>query len=114
LLAPAPALKYHDKRAERAVATANRCLTGPAGSSTLGLVRPKRLSVGELWRMAEQHSINCYDVPMLYGTDKVRPDLRSGRYLVMGPCTGEPRFFESIRRGPADYKPAALRALGRR
>ena len=69
---------------------------------------------GELWRVAEQHSINCYDVPMLYGTVEVHTDLRSGRYLAMGLRSGEPRFFESIRREPADYTPAALRAMGTR
>jgi hypothetical protein len=69
---------------------------------------------GELWRVAEQHSINCYDVPMLYGTVEVHTDLRSGRYLAMGLRSGVPRFFESIRREPADYTPAALRAMGTR
>ena len=33
---------------------------------------------GELWRVAEQHSINCYDVPMLYGTVEVHSDLSRG------------------------------------
>jgi hypothetical protein len=69
---------------------------------------------GELWRIAEQHSIICYDVPMLYGTVEVHTDLRSGRYLAMGLRTGVPRFFTSIRRNPADYTPAALRAMGTR
>ena len=69
---------------------------------------------GELWRVAEQHSINCYDVPMLYGTVEVHTDLRSGRYLAMGLRSGEPRFFTSIKRDPGDYTPAALRALGTR
>ena len=67
---------------------------------------------GALWRMAEQHSINCYDVPMLYGTVEVHSDLRSGRYLAMGLRTGVPGFFRTIKRNPADYTPAALRALG--
>ena len=69
---------------------------------------------GELWRVAEQHSINCYDVPMLYGTVEMHSDLRSGRYLAMGLRSGEPRFFTSITRDPGDYTPAALRALGTR
>jgi hypothetical protein len=66
---------------------------------------------GALWRVAEQHSINCYDVPMLYGTVEVHSDLRSGRYLATGLRTGVPRFFSSIKRAPGDYTPAALRAL---
>jgi hypothetical protein len=32
----------------------------------------------------------------------------------MGLRSGVPRFFESIRREPADYTPAALRAMGTR
>jgi len=71
-------------------------------------------TAGELWRVAEQHSINCYDVPMLYGTVEVHSDLRSGRYLVMGLRNGQPRFFEKIKRSSADYTPAVLRALGNR
>jgi len=38
----------------------------------------------ELWRVAEQHSINFYDIPMLYGTIEVHYDLQSARYLAMG------------------------------
>jgi hypothetical protein len=67
---------------------------------------------GALWRVAEQHSINCYDVPMLYGTVEVHSDLKSGRYLATGLRTGVPAFFRSIRRNPADYTPAALRGPG--
>ena len=36
------------------------------------------------------------------------------RSLGMGLRSGEPRFFEHIRREPADYTPAVLRALGKR
>jgi hypothetical protein len=67
---------------------------------------------GKLWRISEQHSINCYDVPMLYGTVEVHSDLSSGRYLVLGLRNGQPRFFEKIKRSSADYTPAVLRALG--
>ena len=67
---------------------------------------------GELWRVSEQHSINCYDVPMLYATVEVHSDLRSGRYLVLGLRNGQARFFEKIKRSGADYTPAVLRALG--
>ena len=69
---------------------------------------------GELWRVSEQHSINCYDVPMLYGTVEVHSDLVAGRYLVTGLRNGQPRFFENIKRSSADYTPAVLRALGLR
>jgi hypothetical protein len=67
---------------------------------------------GELWRVSEQHSITCYDVPMLYATVEVHSDLKSGRYLVLGLRNGQPRFFEKIKRSSADYTPAVLRVLG--
>jgi hypothetical protein len=67
---------------------------------------------GELWRVSEQHSINCYDVPMLYATVEVHSDLKSGRYLVLGLRNGQPRFFEKIKRSSADYTPAVLRMRG--
>ena len=41
---------------------------------------------GELWRVAEQHSINCYDVPMLYGTVEVHNDLAVGALSRDGPA----------------------------
>jgi hypothetical protein len=44
-LAPAPARKYRDQRAEQPVVTENRRLTRPPGSTTLGLVRLNFLSV---------------------------------------------------------------------
>jgi hypothetical protein len=72
------------------------------------------LSVGELWRTVERHSINCYNGTMLHGTVEVQFDLRSGRYGAMGLRSFEPRFFERVSREPADYTPTALRALGRR
>ena len=75
-------------------------------------VTDKYDTAGELWRVAEQHSINCYDVPMLYGTVEVHSDLRSSRYLVMGLRNGVPGFFEKIKRTSADYTPAVLRAIG--
>jgi hypothetical protein len=67
---------------------------------------------GELWRVSEQHSINCYDVPMLYGTVETHSDLRAGRYLVVGLRDAQPTFFQKIKRSSADYTPAVVRALG--
>jgi hypothetical protein len=40
-LAPAPARKCRDQRAEQPAVTENRRFTRPPGSSTLGLVRLK-------------------------------------------------------------------------
>jgi len=75
-------------------------------------VTDKYDTAGELWRVSEQHSINCYDVPMLYATVEVHSDLRSGRYLVLGLRNGQATFFEKIKRSSADYTPAVLRMLG--
>jgi hypothetical protein len=68
----------------------------------------------ELWRVAEQHSINFYDIPMLYGTVEVHYDLQSARYLAMGIRNEEPKVYEKITRDKADFTPAGLRGVGTR
>ena len=68
----------------------------------------------ELWRVAEQHSINFYDVPMLYGTIEVHHDLQSARYLAMGIRNQQTKVYEKIKRDKADFTPAGLRGLGTR
>lgn len=68
----------------------------------------------ELWRVAEQHSINFADVPMIYGTVEVHHDLQSGRYIAMGLRNDEAKVFERIKRDPADFTPAGLRGIGTR
>ena len=40
----------------------------------------------ELWRVSEQQSINCYDIPMLYGTLEVHNDLQSAPLSRDGPA----------------------------
>ena len=69
---------------------------------------------GELWRVAEQHSIVFYDVPMYYGTLEVHHDLQSGRYIAMRMFNEEPVVYRNIRRSPADFTPAGLRRAGTR
>lgn len=69
---------------------------------------------GELWRVAEQHSINYYDFPMFFGTIDINYDLQSGRYIVMGMRNEELNVIEPIKRGPADFTPARLRQMGSR
>ena len=39
---------------------------------------------GNLWRVAEAHVINYYEVPLLSDTLQVFYDLQEGRYLVRG------------------------------
>lgn len=69
---------------------------------------------GQLWRTAEQHSENWYNVPMWYGTLEVHNDLQSGRYLAMGLRNEEKRIYEPLKRTAADYTPEALRGMGTR
>jgi len=68
----------------------------------------------ELWRVAEQHSINFYDIPMLYGTIEVHHDLQSARYLAMGIRNQQTKVYEKIKRDKADFTPAGLRGIGTR
>jgi len=69
---------------------------------------------GELWRTAEFHSENWYNVPMYFGTVEVHNDLQSGRYIAMGLRNEEKRIYEPLKRQPGDYTPANLRGVGTR
>ena len=69
---------------------------------------------GELWRVAEQHSINFYNIPMTYPTLEVHHDLQSGRYIAMGLRNEEPKVYEGIKRTDADFSPSGLRGIGNR
>ncbi len=69
---------------------------------------------GELWRTAEFHSENWYNVPMYFGTVEIHNDLQSGRYIAMGLRNEEKRIYEPLKRTPGDYTPANLRGVGTR
>jgi hypothetical protein len=69
---------------------------------------------GQLWRFAEQHSENWYNIPMWFGTLEVHYDLQSRRYIAMGLRAEETKIYQPIKRTPADYTPQALRDLGTR
>jgi hypothetical protein len=69
---------------------------------------------GELWRYAELHSENWYDVPMWFGTVEVHNDLQSGRYIAMGLRSEESKIYEPIKRTAGDYTPSNLRGTGTR
>lgn len=69
---------------------------------------------GQLWRVAEQHVIQAYDVPAIYPAAEVHHDLQSGRYLAMGLVNEEPRVYQRIKRNAADFSPSGLRNLGTR
>jgi hypothetical protein len=69
---------------------------------------------GDLWRYAEQHNENWYNVPMWYSGIEVHNDLQSGRYIAMGLRNEEKRVYEPLKRSPGDYSPNNLRGIGTR
>ena len=69
---------------------------------------------GELWRTAELHNENWYNVPMFFGTMEVHNDLQSGRYIAMGLRSEEKMIYEPLKRSSADYTPNNLRGMGTR
>ena len=70
---------------------------------------------GELWRVAEQHSENWYNVPMVFPTVEVHNDLQSGRYLAMGLRNEETVIYQPLQgKTPGDYTPGSLRGAGTR
>jgi hypothetical protein len=69
---------------------------------------------GDLWRYAEQHNENWYNVPMWYSGVEVHNDLQSGRYIAMGLRNEEKRVYEPLKRSPGDYSPQNLRGIGTR
>jgi hypothetical protein len=71
---------------------------------------------GELWRVAEAHSMFFYDQLVPWYTLEVLYDLQSSRYLVLGLDNEEtePSYQFGFTRSEKDYTPAALRRSGRR
>ena len=63
---------------------------------------------GNLWRVAESHALNYYDVPVLWDTLQVYHDLRERRYFAFGIDLGlaAPRFDEGG--DPREFSPNAL------
>jgi hypothetical protein len=63
---------------------------------------------GRLWRVAEAHALNYYDVPVLWDTLQVHHDLRDRRYFAFGFDVGlaAPRFEEGG--DPREFSPNAL------
>ncbi|MGE5097851.1 MAG: DUF1329 domain-containing protein [Betaproteobacteria bacterium] len=78
------------------------------------LVTDKYDGRGELWRTAEQHNENWYNVPMFFGTLEVHNDLQSGRYIAMGLRNEEKMIYQPLKRSPGDYTPSNLRGMGTR
>jgi len=69
----------------------------------------------QIWRIAEGHAINYYDVPTLWTTLDVYTDLQVGRYLALGLNNEQNKtynFDTSYKR--ADFGPSSLRRAGTR
>jgi hypothetical protein len=68
---------------------------------------------GDLWRVAEAHHVQGYDINAPFYAAETLYDLMSGRYLVMGLTNEEsdPYTFEVNARSN-DFTPAALRRAG--
>lgn len=71
---------------------------------------------GQLWRVAEAHSMYFYDQQVPWYTLETLYDLQSGRYLVLGLDNEEKgsTYQFGFKRSEKDYTPAALRRAGRR
>ncbi|QJR13938.1 DUF1329 domain-containing protein [Usitatibacter palustris] len=82
--------------------------------SWLAVASDKYDGRNELWRYAEFHSENWYNIPTIFGTIEVHNDLQSGRYIAMGLRSEEKLIYEPIKRTQADYTPANLRGTGTR
>ncbi|HZZ94878.1 MAG TPA: DUF1329 domain-containing protein [Usitatibacter sp.] len=69
---------------------------------------------GQLWRVAELHNENWYNVPMWYAGVEVHNDLQSGRYIAMGLANEVSVVYKPLKRTAGDYTPEALRGMGTR
>lgn len=69
---------------------------------------------GELYRVAEAHGLNYYEVPTHWSTLEVYHDLNSRRYIAIG-LDNEDRMYDfSVKLSDNDFTPAALRREGTR
>ena len=68
---------------------------------------------GELWRVAEAHALQAYDVNVPFYAFETLYDTLSGRYLVMGLTNEESNPYTfGIRRQSREFTPSALRRSG--
>lgn len=71
-------------------------------------------SRGQIWRVAEAHCINYYEVPVFWSTLDVSYDLQSGRYTAFGFDNQGPMYNFGVHLKPDDFSPNALRVEGTR
>jgi hypothetical protein len=63
---------------------------------------------GQLWRTAEAHAVNYYQVPVLWATLYAFYDLRNHRYLVEGLDNGRAPYRFTETADPREFSPNAL------
>ncbi len=63
---------------------------------------------GRLWRVAESHAVNYYEVPVHWTTLLAWYDLRARRYIVSGLDNGRAPYAFSDRADPREFSPIAL------
>jgi len=63
---------------------------------------------GKLWRTAEAHALNYYEVPVLWSTLEVYYDLEAERYLVSGLDNSRNPYRFSDTADPREFSPNAL------
>ena len=63
---------------------------------------------GKLFRTAEAHAMNFYEVPLLWSTLEVYYDLKQQRYLVAGLDNGRNPYRFSDEADPREFSPNAL------
>ena len=71
-------------------------------------------SRGQMWRVAEAHGINYYELPTFWTTLDAIYDLQAGRYTANGFDNQEPMYSFSAELDSGDFTPNALRRAGRR
>ena len=67
-----------------------------------------------LWRFSEAHTINYYEVPLVWSTLEVHYDLDAKRYLAMGLDNKSAMYDFDLKeeRSNMDYTPSSLRRAG--
>lgn len=68
---------------------------------------------GKLWRVAEAHALQYYNVDVPWYTAEVRHDLQSGRYVTMGLSNESKGPFDfTFKPNRKSYTPSGLRRIG--
>ena len=68
----------------------------------------------QLWRFAELHTYEYYDVPFLGPALEVHYDLQSGRYIAMNIKNEDDSGYHAVKRNDSDFTPSTLRDKGKR